>query len=607
MDHNGDVAGPTPRRAADSNFWVATSLPAPMAPLAPHQMRQFGAYDLPQGQGWQTRVGLAAGAAPAVDTRTGLASTMLDPVNWQQRTNRHRFARPPAVSDIGMNNAQLVILDGLIPQYDVEKTNWEAVRAAAVLNQIIAAATAWLAANNNPPSNWHPFKKARYNRGRAKIQTLLNEANAHHAFWTNPANQNPPAGLERQYRRPTPANPNPAWRNRHPIAGAGNEEYASILEIVTRPYEPETVAGRAGLIAAMTEADQLAQAIENQTGNFANRIAFNTIPNANILNPLTHVGNAGPTRNPQRTDASIQSTFAVDLTQLPSLMRSTVAFGAPQQLFGLKHQGDVMASMTNPHTIHRAEQEMSRGAVNATRVINDVKAQIGGGAPSFVNLRGLVTLICQYLQLGKYWDPGGVQVLDKNLTDLLSRTDLSQIYQNAVPPIEKNWLQANPAHLNFLIGRIFHYTQRTPASVLLNNPNENRAPGGAPQFAITCQQFVNNIFTQGSDGITPHFGGFQQRPVEDIDPTGTQRPGEGIGGAAHRMAPVFELRNMMPKMVGDRFPRTDWVNLASYMAEMINLLNARTQAQATQDVRIDEQQQLGGPTTAAVGATLPAW
>jgi hypothetical protein len=532
---------------------------------------------------------------------------MLDTANWQQQTNRNRFA---AVNDTGLVNAQIAVLNGLIPQYDREKRNWEPARATAVLNQIVAAAMVWLAANNAVPTRWHPLRRRRYQAAQGMIQTLLNEANAHLTFWGSAANAKPPTGMGRQYRDPAVS----GWTDEHPFAGQGTERYASILEIVTPPYPIETAAGRADLVAAMTEADQLAAGIELATNNFAQRARLDTVPNTNIANPLTHVGNNNnndPTKmHPQSTDASIQSTFAIDLTQIPALMSSTVAFMAPQQQFDLKHQADQMAMAGQQQTLYRAELEMALAARNATAVINAMKGQIGGLAPSFVNLRGLLTLVCQYLRMGRYWMPGNAQVLDKNLTDLLSRTDLAHIYRDAVPAAEKAWL-ASPANLAFMRTTILAQTVRSGATPVLNNPTETIVALPAPQCQITCDQLITNVFTAADDGITRHFGGFMQRPVEDIDPSNA-RPGDAINPSLrnpHRMAPVFELRNMTPKQlgpnVGDRFPRAAWVPLATYMATMIQLLNQRTQAQAVQDQKVLEHVGPGGPT--GLGPAQAPW
>jgi hypothetical protein len=492
---------------------------------------------------------------------------------------------------LGLANALLVSLDNAIKRYQLYFHNWEARLAEAQLDGILVAANAWLAGNNTPPDRWHPIDRYRYFAARDVVAGVRDEAQAHLTFWTHdPA---PPPGLVRQYRTTRGATAG-AWGERHPLAGGGTERYASILEIVTKPYEPETHTGKTGIVNAIAEADQLAAAIEAATGNFASRARLNAIANTNVTNPETFVGSDLPTRNQQSTDASIQSTFAIDLSQLPSLVLSTIAGGAPQRRFQVKHQADEPDPM-GPGLVLRAQVEMTKAVANATTVINDLKLQVGVGAPSFVNLRGLVTLVCQYLRMGRYWDPGGVQPLDKNLTDLLSRTDLAQIFRDAVPATEKTW---TAAHLDRVVDRILVATQRTGHKALFNNPTEIRALGASGAFAVSCREFVRRVFTSADDGVTRHLGGFQRRPVEDVDPTGARRAGEAQSGAfGHRQAPVFELRNMIPKLdvlqaiAGgnqERFPRSEWVTLVTYMADLVDMLNARTEAAATTDVKIAE-------------------
>lgn len=610
VDQNGDVEGETPRAPVDADFRAAGRLPTGANPDP--EWADFGPYDLPAGMGYESRT-----AAPGVvvDPRAALPFTLLDNDVWRQRTATDRFTRPPAVNNTGLDNADLPAIDNAIVDYDTEMQNWEAARARGRVNIVIGRATAWLAANNAPPAHGlvdivGRRRRSRYLAARATMQALLNEAQQHRAFWMNPVNHDPPAALERQYRRPTPGNPNPAWSTRHPVAGAGGDHYASILEIVTRPYDPETLAGRAGLLAAMTEAHNLAAAIEVATGNFATRAQLNTIAGTTILNPQTFVGNDDPTRNPQTTDASIQSTFAIDLTQIGSLMKSTVAFGAPQQRLTLKHQADEGASAQNPGGTNRAELEMVLAVRDATAVIGDLKAHMGGGPPSFVNLRGLLILVCQYLRLGRYWTGPEINALDKNLTDLLSRTNLAHIYAELVPAAEKAWLGAAGGNVAWLEGRIIARTGRAGASALLNRPTQDRNPEGGHQFSITCTQFVHNVLTSGDDGVTGHWGGFQQRPAEDIDPLAAHRAADPRPvAAAHRMAPVFEMRNMIPKLGGaERFPRAEWVPLSTYLAEMVELLNARTEAQAVQDVRAAEPH-AAPPAGHVVGLNPPepAW
>lgn len=592
VDHNGTVAGPTPTSPADANFQVATNLHAPV------NWRTLGAYDLPATH--ETRVGNTPGVPPVADPRTALPRNSL--TGWQHDSADAWYSRVPATNTIGMNNSMLTRIDQAIPAYLRASENWEANVAMSELMKIKMAIADWMSLNE-APSLRHPINLLGYHAINRTLNNLKQQVQQHYTFWIA-ANQQPPAGLSRLYRRAAAgAHPATAWSAHHPIAGQGNTQYASILEIVTRPYAPETAAGRNDLIAAMTEAATLATDIQNGTANFANRIPLNTIAHTNVLNPQIHVGN--PLQPLQSTDASIQSTFAIDLAQIPSLVKSTVAFGAPQNQLSLKHQADIGGTAQNPGGTNRAELEMSLAVRDATNVINDLKAQIAVGAPSFVNLRGLLTLVCQYLRLGKYWTGAGITPLDKNLTDLLSRTDLSHIFLHAVPATEKAWLQAAPANMNYLYTRIFARTGRVAGSVLMNNPNENEA-AGPRHFGLSCNTFVQNVFTQATDGITARFGGFQQRPAEGIDPTNARHADTRRAGATEREAPVFEMRNMIPKGGAERFPVASWVPMTQYMIELIRLLNARTEAQATQDVKVHEH--LGGAANPpGLGNPEQAW
>ena len=579
-------------------------------------MLQLGPFDLPPGQGWETRVDMdapAGGAPPPVDPRP--APGLLDPANWLAATNAvATYARPPAANTTGLVNTALPAIDAAVAAYALAFTTWDVAAAVTATQAILASAVNWKMTNNNPPGRRLIGGNARRNRylaARALVQQVANQAIAQYQFWNDPANAALPANMHRSYRRPTPADPNPVWDPDHPLDGAGTSRYASILEIVTRPYETETPPGRADLVTAMTEAAQLAAAIEAATGNFANRVPMAGLGPINLLSPNVHIGNAAVPH--QTTDASIQSTFAIDLTQIASLMGSTIATMAPQHHFGLQHQADTIAGLGGAMaTVNRSEVEMALAVNSATQVVNQIKAAIGGGAPSFVNLRGLLVLMCQYLRMGRHWGVGA-QPLDKNLTNLLSRTDLSQIYRRLVPPAERAWIEAAPANRHQVIAWVMAACGRNAASMLLNNPAEARPAGAARPFNLSCQSFANRVLTRGTDGITRNLGGFQRRPDESIDPGGAVRGGDTRpAGAAERMAPVFELRNMIPKL-GDnmRFPRTDWVPLAAYLAEAVHLLNMRTEAAATHDARARAAPpppapgMAGAPPVAPVGPPAP--
>jgi hypothetical protein len=577
VDHGEAVAAPTPTPAYRANF----SIPGTPGP--------FGRYDTPLGTGTRT-------AHPGV----GLDPRLATPVNWLSYANwaaatvaidRTRVQNPA--------NAHLVQIDTLLGgNYQGLFENWERGQALALLAQIRAGINNWRAANPNANTRFgHPFsnarRTARYNTALGHLNNLDAEITVHLAMWAG--NPNPPVGMQRQYQ---PGGVGP-WTAVHPSfqpqEGMGTDRYASILEIVTPGgpgYEPETPAGTGNILAAMTEAAALATAIGGATNNFARRVPLNTVGGTNITNAATHIGNLN--QPAQTTDASIQSTFAVDLAQLPSYVRSTLGFGG-QNLYNIKHHSDDFVPHPVLHTvaIDRAKVELNSAAGDAAAIINGIGRPVGIGAPTLANLRGLLVIICQYLRMGKYYFYNGAPGLDKNIVDLLSRTDLSVIYNRNVPGLaatpntEKNWVFTNQAAL---INAIKVRAVRTGGTRLFTDAAEAwAAPVGYPaHYLVTVDQFLTNIFTQASDGVTPHFGGWVAPfPTEDVDPTGARGGDSRPVGAAHREGPVFELRNMVPVALGQaRFPYAQWLPLATYISALLGALNARNEAAAgVNDVR----------------------
>lgn len=592
VDHGPAVDAPTPTPAHQANF----SVPGMGAAGGPLVLR---AYDTPPGT--ETKMDFPVGAPPpGPDPRAANAVNLLNWANWAAATatiDRTRTRNP--------DNGPIGQIDALLLNHNYQRLydNWESASAIALLVQIRNHINNWNALNPNANTRFgrlfsNAKRTRRYNAANLALANLNAEATAHITMWT--ANPNPPAAMTRQYRQPAGAVMGP-WNAAHPTfqpqEGMGRDRYASILEIVTPGgpgFEPETVAGRANIIGAMTEAVNLATAIEASTNNFANRVPLNTIAGVNaVTNPNIFVGN--PLQPAQTTDASIQSTFAVDLAQLPSYVMSTLGFGG-QNLYGLKHPADTFAPLfpgMQPVAIDRAKVELNRAQADASAIIHAVGRPGGPGAPSLANLRGLLVIICQYLRMGKYYVYQGQPGLDKNIVDMLSRTDLAVIYQRnvpgpaATPNTEQNWVSAN---LPALMNQIRLRTGRTGATRLFTDQAEAWAapPVYPPHYLVTVDQFLTNIFTQPSDGVTPHFGGWggHTYPTEDIDPAGA-RPGDSRPvGAAHREGPVFELRNMVPTGGGGRFPHAQWIPLATYMANVLASLNARAEAAAgVRDVR----------------------
>jgi hypothetical protein len=566
-----DVEGrPIPEKTQIGTYGAHLTLdvdqgPAVDAPTPAH--RTQGNYDLPIGE--QARINL--GGTP--ESRPAPNHLLL--LNWQNNTTAVEFNRPPQNNTTGLDNTAIRTLDRLIKDYNYAWENWETGNAITALHYISIAIDTWFTANRDKPNKiLHPHRRARHRAVRQVLNQVRVEAQNHKTFWqTNPAL---PGTAFREF------SDQGAWGQHHPLGpGLGGDRYASILEIVTKAYEPETIAGRANILAAMTEAVALATAIEAQTHAFRDRVPLNTT-GANVAFNI-FVGNEQ--QPAQTTDGSIQTTFAIDLAQLASYVKSTIGFGS-QGIYSLKHHSDTYTAHYQP--IDRVRQQVSQTPGDATAILNAVGRPLVGG-PSLVNLRGLLVLICQYLRMGKYFFYPGTTALDKNLVPLLSRTDLARIYQHNVPGLattagtEKNWVSTN---LLALQGAILAQTGRTDTSMLFTDSTEvqSAAANGAP-YDVSCEDFIDNIFTQATDGITAHFGGFKQLAAESIDPTGVRDATDSRRvGATHREGPVFELRNMIPTNA-ERFPHTSWIALATYTVNLLAALNARTEAQAVRDTR----------------------
>lgn len=560
VDHGPAVAAATPTLAAEGRYDVDT-----VSPGAQIEMRRHG--------------------GPA-DPRPALQELAL--ATWTATTNvaaHAEFTRPASTVHPHVNNASLALIDAALISYDFNHKNWEPGRASADLAIILAQTQAWINANTNKPNKvFHPHRRARWRRVRNAVRDLSARALLHNIFWNDPLNANAPLNLRREFRPTAPLAP---WAPYQPDAGMGTDHYASIVEIVTNAYPPETPAGRTNIVQAMVDAVQFAQDIETAAGaNATTRVALNTIPNTGGVAGTIHIGN--PTQPTQTTEGSIQATGAIDLAQFPSYVLNMTGRN-PQdnnvltnQEFNLKHHSD-----TDDTEGDRVRAELPLAVANATAAVGAIKNM---GSPDMQNLRGLVVLICQYLRMGKHFFGHAGQPLDKNIVPFLSRTDLSQMYARLVPDNEKTWL-AGGGRMAALQAQILVQTGRNGASEVFNDVAESNPGGG-----IDCQTFINNVFTAGADGITANLGGFRQLPTEDVDPlnargidsrSGAPHPNTGLI-APHREGFVFEMRNMASRQSfgGGRFPKTKWIKLAEQQVAVFEALNARTEASATQDQRV---------------------
>jgi hypothetical protein len=571
VDHNSQVEAPTPE---ETQAAPAQTIPTSKGPLT------LGRYDIPEQH--ETRVVPQGNAA---DARANLVFDQLTAENWQVAASNLQLV--VSASEVGL-------FGKMLKDYRFQVEQWDATRARARLNQMRALLTGWHTALQNElqqpqlvgvGANQSPTEQMRRPRvqiAAPAVPKLLQEVQQHFTAWTQPNLANPPQ-LDRQYRVAGSASTPPSeWTKEHPVEQfMGGNTYHSILEVVTRAYPAESPQGAADVITAMSEAAQLATAIEAQTGRFQQRVLLSTT-GASVANAQdTWIGNRAA-RNDQTTDASIQATFAVDLAQIPSLFTSAIP-KKPGALFGLKHQADEPSGYD---WARRANTDASKSPTLATQIIAaEDKASAVADLP---NLRGLLTLICQYLLMGKYFYAAG-DALDKNLVPLLSRTDLASLFRDQVPGSfagptgEKAWVHE---HWPSLREKIVHETGRRGDAMLFEHPQQPRLPGRRPPLDLAVRTFVDNVFRQSEDGVTRHLdeGLFKMMSAEEVHPEGSKREHES------RKGPVFELRGMVPPdmlqselLIPDRIPKERWMAMGKYFASLLTALHSRTE---TTDVNL---------------------
>ena len=400
------------------------------------------------------------------------------------------------------------------------------------------------------------------------------------AGWTRRAAFVSAAGLVTVYpteaaaslAHPAPLNPGeeikPAYQHgtdtpilRHPRGpGMGADRYASIVEIVTKPYEPETPADATNIRQAMADAAAFAGAI-----NPHNRVALNTLPHVTVRSPHIHVGN---TNSPAQTvNGSIQATLGVDIAQFGAFAES-IADPHHQGLFKLKHATEAQ---------EQQGRLVQRELVAAVADARDVVAHIGNVVHRVIlpdkqvtldEVTGLLVLTCQYLRLGKLaYDPAANRWgLDKNNAPVMARTDLSTIFRS-LPSDQREWATDYRAAI---AARLLARTGRTAGSSLLTDPTETQV--SQYNITVTAGQFIDRVLTQNDDGVTARFGAIKTMGPEVV------KAATGWFGSGERKGAVFEVRNLVPGGGGERFAPASWVTLADYYIALLRTLNARAPA-----------------------------
>jgi uncharacterized protein DUF4157 len=356
--------------------------------------------------------------------------------------------------------------------------------------------------------------------------------------------------------------------------------YGTILEIVTKAYSPERPAGAAQVLAAMREAVALATSIETATTGLTERVPLSAAGATTGVG--AHIGNALNTG--QSTDASIQSTFALALDQIGTYLKSTLiadSEGSGDRFYGLKHHSDTESTEGD-----RAQTELRAAAVDAAGIVDEVLEEAGLAndeqRAKYAQVRGFLTLVCQYLRMGRYFYDSDGTPLDKNITPLLSRTNLAII--------RKDVLGTAKLGTAGIGDKLLAATGRSGSSSLSNLPDQSRTDG------LTCRTFIANVLLRDDDGITNQLGKFKKMGPEQIRGAGDTAPTQ--------VAPVFELRNIIDLGNidgGRRFPKAKWLQLAEHQTYLLAAINARDNE--ARDAKVRWTGNWGGPTRAGRDTT----
>jgi len=536
VDQNGEVEGPTPEAPENSNFQV---------PSKHNNGTQLGEYDLPPG--WILKTWSIIDDAGRVQFRN---ADKAEVQNEYENRNQGGYLRR---IDKGQKAISPEIL---IQDLDAEAFGDRTTRSYKLFDRNGLELQVFPA---DQRLNAEAALKARNSGGQIK-----------------PIYEHTVAGRRTEHAS-------------HPLIGMGMGSYASILEIVTKAYAPETMAGATAIFEAMHDAEAFAGNLETATGNLNNRVRLNTVAGVTVADDNIFVGNSHVGN--QTTAASIQSTFAVDIAKLPAYFKAI----QNAVLFDLKSHTDYSVTPETRETIgdtevvtkgtpvwhSRALEEAAHASEVATAIINRVGKTTGSWKwkkdYTLENLRGVLTLMCQYLLMGKYFyksmddEKGG---LDKNLAALLSRTNLSAIF-TTLPNDERNFVRKKYKRLKTAIKA---ETERNGGSTIFTDPSQRRRYG---HISTTVDQFIHKVFKSDSDGITNAFGGFHRMDAESIDPENRR-----IGNESGKTAPVFELRNMIPKGDGERFNKNTWQDMAVYQASLLRILNRISDADARKKISI---------------------
>ncbi len=401
----------------------------------------------------------------------------------------------------------------------------------------------------------------------------------------------------------------------HPMGdGMGTDEYASIIEIATDPFEVEKMEGEQGLIRTMQEVTAFARSIDPNT-----RALLRTATNVLGVRSPDHIYIGHNDQTNQSTSASIQSNLGIALHQIPALFES-IADNDKQGIFKMKHHAD------SPNKLGAfAKHQLHESVVDSEEVITSVtdEQELDTAIGNKKSLFGLITLVIQYLRMCKYAYMQGSWGLDKNAVVALSKTDMTVLFNN-LPLSQRKWVRENREQLISTIAKQAGRSLKSPLFTDVSEKQKSRKFGGG----ISVASFLDRVFSpleeipvwtadigytgsintdEGrdrtgmkisyvekktkykSDGITDKFGEISMLPRQKKL------------GKTKNSGPVLELRNMMPTTGEDRFSPDSWVNLTKYFIELLKILNLRSAG----DRSVVSSDEMTGVTDSNLGYDLP--
>lgn len=310
------------------------------------------------------------------------------------------------------------------------------------------------------------------------------------------------------------------------------------------------------------------------------------------VEPKAHVGVDRDTfgiAQLQSFDANIQATVGIDLAQLPKLFQKLGEGSEHNPKFG-----DVNAI---------AEEGLSKSAKLGKGIADILRKRLAGSIPidaqNLNNLEGLLSLVALYLWMGaRYtsllYDDLKMSSVIKNFVPLMSRGDLSTIFQESLTWAEQDIAQDNLDIIKKALIRCTNYenvTREDEKLLVWENPTSDS--NDVPLYAspVTRAQFIENVFTASSDGFTDDLarGVTGQLKPESVGPRRNRddavvdsslRPHDGrrqgavleFRSLANRISPEHVVKNLSSKT---KFPPDTWNEICWEIFETVRILNAQ--------------------------------